>query len=58
MFASSTIAMYSIAIHIYVISLQLNVSLARTEKYNKWVGVWTTNIYSVDKPNKEGENGV
>ena len=33
-------------------------SLARTEKCNKWFGVWTTKVYSIDKPNEQGEYGV
>ena len=36
----------------------INLSLARTEKHNKWVGAWTTNVYSVDKPNEQRECGV
>ena len=37
---------------------ELSTSLVRTEKCNKWVGVWTTNVYSVDKPNEHGEYGA
>ena len=36
----------------------LGSSLAMTEKCNKWVVAWTTNVYSVDKPNEQGERRV